>query len=148
MKTGLLLGLVFEHHVHVKHFVFFVCIFACEAPDVPGPVVLNEIGILTANISWTPPNPSSPFDSYEIYVIEDETGDRRRAATVPSDGDLSYIVTGLKPTTNYTFEVGTLLFAADQFPEQRSEGNPSAQGMTSRYYDEVVQPALIMLLKK
>ena len=54
-------------------------------------------------------------------------------STVAKDEDLTYIVTGLKPTTNYTFEVGTVLYAADQFPTQKSDFNPTDRGETGMF---------------
>ena len=109
-------------------------------------ITLHETDILTANISWTPPpeitggdpdpETTNLFDAYEIYVTEDLANDEDEVteyvATVAKD-DLTYIVTGLKPTTNYTFEVGTVLYAADQFPTQRSDLNPIAMGETGMF---------------
>ena len=118
--------------------------FTHTAPAAPGYVIVNEVDVLTADISWSPPDDipgyrsptedSNLFDAYEIYVTEDATEEREHVATVPRDGELTLIVTGLKPTTNYTFEVGTVLYAADQFPTQRSDGNPTAQNQNRYIY--------------
>ena len=125
-----------------------------SAPAAPETITLHGTDILTANISWTPPpdviggdpETTNLFDEYEIYVTEDLANDedevKEYVAKVAKDEDLTYIVTGLKPATNYSFEVGTVLYAADQFPTQRSDGNPTARSRTgakiSNLNDEVI----------
>ncbi|XP_071476717.1 fibronectin-like [Diadema antillarum] len=85
----------------------------------PDPVLsmnVSDIDILSANVSWTPP--STPHDAYEIYVTRISTNKRVLAETV-EDSQWA-VVMNLIPMENYNIEVGTVLYATDSFPRQRS----------------------------
>ena len=112
-----------------------LCLLFCDSgPESPPNVTIISIDILTANISWA--SPTSPHDGYEVYVTNLATGERVLKETITiADSTGHYVVTGLIPVTNYTFEVGTYLNPMGLFPLQRSDQdlNPVVMNQTGLF---------------
>ncbi|XP_041453179.1 tenascin-R-like [Lytechinus variegatus] len=91
-----------------------------SAPESPANLTLNSIDVLTANIKWD--SPPGPHDGYQIFIQYSEPADSERTLvdTVSTNPGF-YVITGLRPRTGLTIEVGTYLDASGTFPFQSSD---------------------------
>nr|XP_054775168.1 tenascin-R-like [Lytechinus pictus] len=91
-----------------------------SAPESPANLTLNSIDVLTANIMWD--SPPGPHDGYQIFIqyLEPADSERTLVDTISTNPG-SYIITGLRPRTGLTIEVGTYLDASGTFPFQSSD---------------------------
>ncbi|XP_072044933.1 fibronectin-like [Amphiura filiformis] len=73
----------------------------------------------SVEISWAAA-PGFPFDYYEVFYRDPDTGARISAAQVTTGEDLQYRLEKLDPSTTYTVEVEAVLAATGNFPRQSS----------------------------